>query len=181
MKNNRKRNRLCLEHLEWAHAIARHLAGILPNGFTADDLTGPVEIALVKLADQYRKYQRPGFATPVPFRAFAQRRIYGACIDSIRRREYREKQHQSLESGKSLPQASGASPEAQAQASERRQVWGIVQSLPPRHALVILSVYAGDMTLLDLSQLVDVSPSRLSQIHREALGMLRESCARIAA
>jgi RNA polymerase sigma factor (sigma-70 family) len=161
----KRRDALCLEHLEWAHAIARHVATLLPTWFTADDLTGPVELALLRLASDYDA--RRG----VPFRAFAQRRIYGACWDSVRRKEYRERGHQSTEGLDAVSPL--ADPEAQAAVGEQVQVWAQVQQLPSRHALVILAVYGGGMSLEHLATKVDVGSSRLSQIHHEALGMLR--------
>ncbi len=162
----KRRNALATEHLDWARGIARHVATLLPTWFTADDLTGPVEIALVRLAASYDP------ARGIPFRAYASRRIYGACFDSVRRKEYRERGHRSTEGLQAI--STLPSPEAQASAGERVQVWASVQRLPSRHAMVILAVYAGGMTLEQLATKVDVGSSRLSQIHHEALRMLRQ-------
>jgi RNA polymerase sigma factor (sigma-70 family) len=156
---------------------------MLPTWFTADELTGPVEIALIGLADQYDP------SRGVPFRAFAQRRIYGACFDAVRRKEYVERGHLSLDSEsvsrsvdlniKALkarhvePRSSSASPEDLASDAQYIRIWWWVQRLPPRHALVIFAVYGGGMTLEQLATKVDVGASRLSQIHHEALSMLR--------
>jgi RNA polymerase sigma factor (sigma-70 family) len=167
-----ERDELAIEHLEWARAIARHVASHLPTWFTADDLIGAAEIALLKLAAAYDP------ARGIPFRAFAQRRIYGACIDSVRRREYRERSHQTTDRLQSL--CLKPSPEDQAAAGQNCRVWSVVQRLPQRHKLVILSVYGGGNTLVELSKKVGVGPARLSQIHREALGMMREELGRAA-
>ena len=158
--------RLVEGHVEWARRIACHVAGMLPTWFTEDDLIGAAEVALVQMAAKYEPERR------VPFRAFARRRVYGACFDAIRRREYKEHTHLSLGRGEP-PDTQTLSPEDDVIASETSAVWGRVQELPARHALVILAVYAGDMTLVELSQMVNVGPARLSQIHREALEMLR--------
>lgn len=162
-----------MEHVEWARSIARHVSRLLPTWFTEDDLIGPVELALVHLAASYDP------ARGVPFKAYAQRRIYGACIDSIRRREYKERGHQSIEGLDKV--CVMPSPEEQAAKQELRRVWDRVQQLPRRHCLVILGVYGGHMTLEELSTKVDVGAARLSQIHREALGMLRETCEELKA
>ncbi len=181
-KTRRTRDQLALEHLEWARGIARHVSNLLPTWFTADDLTGPVEIALVRLAEQYDP------ARGIPFKAYAQRRIYGACFDAVRRKEYIERGHMSLdetrESGANIeslrvnptiaePRSTGPSPEELASDAQFVRIWYWVQQLPSRHALVIFAVYAGGMTLEQLATKVDVGASRLSQIHHEALRMLR--------
>ena len=161
----KRRDALALEHLDWALGIARHVATLLPTWFLADDLTGPVEIALLRLAQDYDP--RRG----VPFRAYAHRRIHGACWDSVKRKEYIERGHQStdgFDAASHLP-----SPEELASAGEDVRVWAQVQRLPSRHCLVILAVYGGGMTLEDLAEKVDVGSSRLSQIHHEALRMMR--------
>lgn len=146
------------------------MATLLPTWFTADDLAGPVEIALLKLAESYDA------ARGVPFRAYAQRRIYGACWDSVRRKEYLERGHQTTEGVEAASER--PSPEEQASAGERLHMWAEIQhALPSRHCLVLLAVYAGGMTLEQLATKVDVGSSRLSQIHHEALGMLREMAA----
>ena len=85
-----QRDELIVAHLEWARGIARNVARCLPTWFTADDLTGPAEIALIEVAAKYDPDRG------VPFRSFAHQRIYGACFDSARRREYRERAHRSL-------------------------------------------------------------------------------------
>lgn len=141
------------------------MATLLPTWFAFEDLTGPVEIALLGLAASYDT------GRGIPFRAYAQRRIYGACWDAVRRKEYRERGHQTtdgLEAVCPLP-----SPEELATAQQQVRVWARVQQLPSRHALVILAVYGGGMTLEELATKVDVGSSRLSQIHHEALDMLK--------
>ncbi len=141
---------------------------MLPTWFTADDLTGPAELALVRLAARYD----PDLG--IPFRSYAQRRIYGACFDSVRRREYRERGHHHGVPLTTLCPLK--TPEAQAIDAERADIWVRVQHLPRRHALVVLAHYAGDMSLVEISHLVGVGPSRTCQIHREALRMLQQSC-----
>lgn len=137
----------------------------MPTWFTADDLTGPVEIALVRLAEQYDP------ARGIPFKSYAQRRIFGACFDSVRRKEYLERGHQAIEGIETV--SSVPSPEDLAVDGQYIRIWYWVQQLPSRHALVIFAVYGGGMTLEELATKVDVGASRLSQIHHEALRMLR--------
>jgi len=164
----KNRDALISEHLDWAQAIARHVASLLPTRFSEDDLTGPAEVALVKLANRYD----PG--RDVTFRVFAQRRIYGACLDSIRRKEYTERNHVPLNGKDPIGQA--PTPEQIVSAARYIDVWTRVQGLPPRHALVILAHYAGDMTLVQIAALIGVGAARVSQVHTEALAMLRGRC-----
>lgn len=167
-----QRDKLALDHLEWARGIARHVATLLPTWFTADDLTGPVELALL---DQAGKYDP---ARGIPFRAFAQRRIFGACFDAVRRKEYLERGHQTTDGLDAV--SLSPSPEDLAADAQVVRIWGWVQQLPSRHALVIFAVYGGGMTLEELATKVDVGASRLSQIHHEALRMLRAELERAA-
>src|SRR5215471_10580585 len=44
------RNKLIEDHLSLAHAIAGQVARTLPSWWTQDDLIGPAELALVKVA-----------------------------------------------------------------------------------------------------------------------------------
>lgn len=168
-----RRDALVLEHLEWARAIAAGLARRLPTWFTVEDLTGPAEIGLIRAAERYDA------STGVPFRAYAQARVYGACIDSVRRREYRERARPSIDADGPLENVPyevrdpGPSPEERAYAGELAAVWERVRELPTRHRLVIVGLYREGMTLTEISRTVEVSPSRVSQMRREALDMLR--------
>ena len=173
----RKRDALTVENLDWALGIAAHVAQMIPDGFEVEDLTGPAMLALLDMATRYD----PTFG--VPFQIWARRRVYGACFDSVRRREYKERAHRSLTARyaaaalteQTLADDQSLSPEAQLEALEQRSIWQLAQQLPSRHALVILAVYGGGMTLEALAQLMPIKSSRLCQIHREALEMLRAS------
>jgi len=190
-KTHKARNQLAMEHLAWAHDIAWEVAKKLPTWFRKDDLLGPAELALLHAAQRFDR--RRG----VSFRSYAVRRVRGACWDAIRRREYREHEHESLSDTFFLDRRGAyyvddpapeewlhdraPSPEAVAATNQLREVWPIVQRLPARHAAVILCVYGGSMTLEALSDLVEVGPARLSQIHREALTMLAQRCGGLVA
>lgn len=176
----KRRDALVLEHLDWARGIAAAVAHKLPSWFTADDLTGPAEIGLIQAAERYQA------STGVPFRAYARTRVYGACVDSARRREYKERGHQSLDEavvGEDGPREvslaeqirdPGPSPEQKASDSEMEAVWDQVRKLPKQYRLLIERVYADGRTLVELAERSGLGESRLSQIHRKALGMLRE-------
>src|ERR1700676_3675944 len=145
-----------------ATSPARSVSGPLPDHFTEDDCTGPAEVALLKLAERFDP------ARKVPFQVFARRRIYGACLDSVRRREYKERSHHSIDPTEStLARSQGPTPEEVTldieASAEKLAIWAYVQELPSRHALVILGSYAGEMTLVESAELLDGGPARVRQ------------------
>jgi RNA polymerase sigma factor for flagellar operon FliA len=190
-----KRNALVLEHLDWAHGIARNVAKCLPTWFVPDDLLGPAEIALCHLADKYDP------SRGVPFRAFAQLRLYGACFDSVRRKEYRERGHLELRivdrspnpherpagtwrswahTGESMePSDGGSAAEAleKAQSGIFRYVW----NLPTRHQRIIVMRYLLDIPVDEIGRQMNLSAPRISQLHGEAITMLRGAIERAEA
>lgn len=181
-----------LEHLGWAREVAASIARTLPTWFLVDDLTGPAEIGLIQAADRYDPSRNSNF------RAFARRYVCGRCIDSIRRREYKERAHTSLDAPPEKQNNAGSerdtrdarnqeavspgpSPEEHAIAAERAArlglVWISVLEMPNRHRAVIIRVYLMGMTLEEIAATLGLGASSVSKIHREALAMLRESCA----
>jgi len=157
-----RRNALVLEHLDWARTIARAVAGRLPSWVAADDLIGPAEIALVQAAERYDPVRNDSF------RGYAERRIRGACYDSVRRRNYPVATPAVAEQADPHPD-----PEEQMRATEMLRVWQVVDRLPPRHRLLIRCLYIDGVSLAEQSAHCTVGCARLSQIHREALVMLR--------
>lgn len=162
------RNRLVEEHLAWAHEIAARVARRLPTWFVADDLTAAAEIALVKLSDDYRSYQA------VPFKAFAIRRLRGACYDAARRREYRERGHLELTD---RHVDTSASPERLAELSEMESVWAHVDKLPECHRAVIIALFRDEKTGVQVGEELGIRKARASQLRAEALKMLKQMLA----
>ncbi len=187
------RDELVIENLEWAHSIAERVAGQLPTWFLRDDLIGPAELALVRLAGAYDP------SRGVPFRAYAQARLRGACYDAVRRREYRERAHVSLDADD--PQYQSPNPHEvpgrswhdwaarqgpttedspQDTLSEAQSgVFAAVWHLPPRHQRIIILHYLRDVTIEEIAARMGVTPSRISQLHTEALQMLKEPISRL--
>jgi RNA polymerase sigma factor for flagellar operon FliA len=177
-----RRDRLITEHAEWARGIARHVAGKLPTWFTVEDLTGAAELALVEVAAKYD----PGRG--VTFPVFAQRRVRGACFSSVRRKEYRERAHKSLDAPlnqrgdgreeSSLTKASyqavdpGDSPERLAELEQMKSIWHHVDGLKDQQATVIRAMYGEGLTNKETSQFMHVSEGYVSQLHAEALAAL---------
>jgi len=163
------RNRLVVEHLEWARGIARSVAARLPTWFVEEDLVGPAEIGLIQAAERYDRTRNDNF------RAYAQRRVFGACIQSVRRREYRERASITLiEDVHTHP---GDRPDAEAQeAITLQRMWRRVRELPKANARVIRAHYLEDMTLVEIAGQMGVSESWVCRLHRDGLGMLRGRC-----
>ncbi len=72
------RDRLILEHHDMVRGIARRMARTLPASVEVDEL---VNIGLLGLIDAVDRYD---IARGVPFRAYAEIRIRGAIVDSLR-------------------------------------------------------------------------------------------------
>ena len=163
------RDRLVIDHLDWARGIAAAVAKRLPTWFTVEDLVGPAEIGLVQAASRYDSTRNDNFM------AYAQQRVYGACIQSVRRREYKERGHFALEDRYT---SSAASPDQQAQSSITRQkMWARVGELPAANARVLRSHYFAGQTLVEIARRMEVSESWVCRLHRDGLQMLRARCA----
>lgn len=166
------RNELVIENLTWAHEIAARIAEKLPTWFLAEDLQGAVEIALIERAEKYQSYQR------IPFRAFAFRRIVGACYDAVRRKEYIERAHYSIDANTETEpiqaEDPGPSPERMCELKEMCFIWQHVAKLPAKHAKVIRLLYREQKTGLEAGKRMGMSESWVSKRHAEALAMLRK-------
>jgi RNA polymerase sigma factor (sigma-70 family) len=168
-----KRNEIVENNLDWARGIAERIARRLPTWFCADDLMGQAEIALIRVADQYASYQR------VPFRAFAIQRLRGACYDAIRRREYKERGHLSLDEPHFDNPVSreavegGPDPEQLALQADLGRIWQHVHTLPARQAEVIWLLYVAEMSGKQVAERMGMSEPWVSSTRAEALVMLR--------
>lgn len=161
-RRDARRNALVEQHVEWARAIACQVAGRMHACFEQDDLIGPAEFELVKQAAKYDPTRG------VTFRQFAQLAIRGACLNSVRRWEWRIRSAGPVEDTAAQPLA--ADPFADA------QLWRSVGRLPARHAEVVWQVYLNDSNLAEVGLILGIGESRASQIHGEALDMLKLLC-----
>jgi RNA polymerase sigma factor (sigma-70 family) len=158
----------------------------LPTWFLAADLEGAAGIALVKCASRYDA------AVGTTFKQFARQNVIGACIDAARRKEYIERGHASLNSyeysflryshgergNKDTCIDTRLNPEAlMIESEEQDRVASAMARLPARHRKVIQRVYFDGLSIGEAAPEFGVGASRLCQIHRKALAMLRELCA----
>lgn len=79
---SKPRNKLVIEQMEFARRIAAAVHRKLPPFILLDDLESEAYVGLVKAA---RKFN---FTAGVPFQGFAYRKVRGAVIDSIRRKNF---------------------------------------------------------------------------------------------
>lgn len=173
------RNHITRQFTALAITIARNVGRGIP-AHMREDLIGVAYIALIEAAASYRPdVQGEGHAKPVSFPAYAQQRIRGACIDSIRRRHYLN-----ANAGELTPDAaesrvdSRASTEAelienQTRSHNRARLATAVLNLPGRHAVITWLHYLEDRPIERIALDLGVGASRVSQLHTEALGMMR--------
>jgi RNA polymerase sigma factor (sigma-70 family) len=162
-----RRDALIIANLEWAHGIARGLLGRLPWQFDLDDLIGPAELGLVKAATRYDPAKNNNFQT------YAYPRVHGSILDSIKRREYRERSHKPIAAAGPL-RSPGPSIE---DAIDRQRVWKFVDQLPERRRKIIQGIYREGKTLEEIAGEEHVSVTCICRLHRESLRRLRESMA----
>jgi len=163
------RDALVEANLAWAHEIARDVTKQLPPWFVEADLIGAADQKLVQVAEEFDPTRG------VPFRAFARRRIEGACRNSIRRREYKERSHLSISVVPDNRLRDIDTPELEAGDIETSNIlWKRVNAvLPPMHCEVILRRYRREMTSREVAKEIGLSEARVSQLHTEAFDMLR--------
>jgi RNA polymerase sigma factor (sigma-70 family) len=81
---SKPRNKLVIEHMDFARRIAAVVHRRIPPFIQLEDLQQEAFVGLIKAA---RKYN---FKSGVPFQGFAYRKVHGAVIDSIRRKNFFE-------------------------------------------------------------------------------------------
>jgi RNA polymerase sigma factor (sigma-70 family) len=175
-----ERNALAEEHWEWARSIAADVSRRLPTWFRAEDLEGAAALGLLRAASRYDAGRvGEGHAAAPAFRQYALQIVRGACYSAVRRNEYRERSHSDLRAitgGRTDIEdpAAEADPEQLAGRRERdAAVNAAVEKLNPDLRRVIRRVYYEEATLEELSREFGLCASRMSQLHRRALQMLR--------
>jgi len=76
-----------------------------------------------------------------------------------------------------LPDLTAARPDERLRTEDdRRMLMRCIQRLPKTQAMVIVLHYVQNVPLCEVARLLTVTPSRVSQMHRRALGHLRQVC-----
>lgn len=166
------RNAIVEAHQDLAARIAKSVASELPVHMRSD-LSGVALVALTQVAAEYDP------ARGVPFGAFAQQRIRGACLDSIRRRhyvnatavEYTSEQSESRSDSTASVEVSAI--ESESRRARRAKAVEIIQKLPGRLAVLLWLHYIEEQTLEAIAPKLGVVASRLSQLHWEGISILK--------
>lgn len=156
--SNQKRDALVEQHVEWARDVAAKVAAKLPTWWTADDLVGPAFLALLEACTRFESERG------IPFRAYAIRRVEGACYSAARRNAYRERAHAELPA--ELPGMAAEPREA--------QLFDRLAELPILEERVMRLCYQDDLTLAEAAERMAISPAQASQLRRAALKKLKE-------
>ena len=162
--------------------IAQKLHSRLPVncGVEINDLVQAGNVGLLQAARSFKPERG------APLRGYAQFRIRGEMLEVVRRSAESARQAAPIpeienQCGKSfwLDDSSDASPQMRFLSVQRsRIVQEEIGRLPPRQRTVLLLRYAGEMTLMEIGQILNVKESRACQLHRNALGRLKRALGR---
>jgi len=192
---DRDRNEALLEWYPMVERIAHRAASTygLPNGVDTDDLVSSGVLGLAEAFDRYDPQRG------VAFEAYAIPRVKGAIIDAIRAADWvpRKARQRSRMTGEpvavlvSIDESRSSDegdqttadriaddhlPEPGAEmlaAENRRELVGALNRLPERERMIVTLHYFERVALQDIARALNVTESRVSQLHTRALRMLR--------
>jgi RNA polymerase sigma factor for flagellar operon FliA len=174
---------LSVEHLGLAGQIAGKISKRLPPHVDQADLYQDACRGLLEAAMRYNR------GTGVPFGAYARRRIEGAVLDGLRRADYlrrhtRDKVNRgeaedagaplSLGNPDRLPGQFERPDTSAARAESGRLIREAISGLPDRLQVIVMNYYFDGRTMLQITGRLGVNESRISQLHKRALSILRE-------
>lgn len=185
------RNRLACHYLPLVERIARRVESKLPPSFRAD-LRGFGVIGLFDAIDKFDADLGHRFET------YSYRRIRGAMADGLRQLDWfprgarkrptraiekivcvdfqaRSGRRPSLQDSVADPNSDFASEVLALQADHQEVVDAMASDLPDRERGVIHAYYFERRTLADIAEELGVTESRVSQLHKRALGLLRRN------
>ncbi len=156
-------------NLEWAAAIGREVQRKLPPSFDAGDLEQVARIEMWNRATLYDAHNSRG----TPFRAFAYQYVRGACLMSVRRRNWRESTADPIPPrelcAKPLPDQLVAAKQQHKNVDGPRQyrqrTWllGAVAKLNPLDAYLILTVYIRENEVAAVALRFGMEPAALAR------------------
>ena len=174
---------LSAEHLHLVEQIAFGIKKHLPAHVDLHDL---IQDGRIGLLDAARRYEA---GRGVPFGAYARRRISGSILDGLRRADYlrrhtRDKVKRgeaedggaplSLKSPDRLPGRFERPDTSAARAESGRLIREAISGLPDRLQVIVMNYYFDGRTMLQITGRLGVNESRISQLHKRALSILRE-------
>jgi RNA polymerase sigma factor (sigma-70 family) len=167
-----RRDDLVAGHLLLVRQIAEGVHRRLPSCFLLDDLVATGNLALTHAATRYRPAEHNG----APFSAYARPVVRGAILESVRRKNWREEDHQSLDAAPELSQNCYI-PDAVAIVDSnraRRRLANAAALLPEDQRRLLAAYYSpAEPTLRDAGRQMGISARRAGQLHREAVDGLR--------
>lgn len=178
-----RRDELVADHLSLAAGIAAKIHRNLPPCFDLDDLVANANLALIHAATIYR----PLAHNNTPFPAFARIRIYGAVIESVRRKRWLEAtrppiyisgtdEQEDCESAAMYRAATQpVAPAAIDRGRERKRVAEAASWLPREQQRVLALYYAVDEpTFESVARRIGTSLQDVRQLHRLAVTELQK-------
>lgn len=153
---------LILGNMDMVRFVARQLHSHAPH-VELDDLISEGTLGLIAAAKSWDP------AGPASFRTFAQFRIKGAILDSLRK-EYRYQPGDD--------EQEDGSPADPATMTDARM---LVESLPPREKQVVLQKYWEGQRQRSIAKVMSITPVRVSQLHKQAISRMRSHAGLAAA
>lgn len=169
MTGNGQRDRLIESHLNLVRTIARKMIVTLPPCFELDELISAGNVGLIVAATKFD----PG--RKVQFAQYAHRRIKGAMLDSIRRKNWDAATSPPLEDLTTEP---GHDPSTVTDITREQLATKVVvciNELPARERKLIVDHYFEGRHLAEAGRDIGVGTTRTTQIHAEALRKLKIS------
>jgi RNA polymerase sigma factor for flagellar operon FliA len=184
----KNRNDLVEGHLYLVRAIARKLIMALPPCFDIEELVSAGNLGLVTAAEKFSPFRGVKFAT------YAQNRIKGAMLDSVRRKNWdaataphfedfaigrRVRQGQLHESKVIQEPEHTPAPIVSIDAKKRREVLVVaIDELSERERKLIVQHYFQGKRLSEAGRNIGVKTTRTTQIHSIALAKMKRSLLR---
>lgn len=163
-----RRNRLVMDHLPMAGKIAGRLLRRLPGCMDRDDLIQAGAMALVECAHRFDE------SRGVPFEAYVLRRVKGAMLDELRRRDRNGGLPPDEDCElQELPARNETRPDEIFRRREIGEVmdWAI-DALPAKERTILERHYRGEIKLRLIGETLGISPEWVSQLHHVALKKL---------
>jgi RNA polymerase sigma factor for flagellar operon FliA len=160
----RAREALVLKHTGLVRRIAYHVVRRLPRHVEVDDLIQAGMIGLIEATQRFA----PGKAAS--FETYAAIRIRGAILDSFRKSDW---------SPRSLHRRVREIAEAKCRIENetgedlRRAVAAAIDALPEKERVILLLYYDEELLLREIGDRLELSESRVCQIHHRAVERLR--------
>ena len=175
------RDELIVEYAQLVKLVAGRLNMYLGYNVEYDDLVGYGIFGLIDAIDKF------DYGKNVKFETYASLRIRGAILDQIRKmdwipRSLRQKQKRIEAAMAKIESETGhiASDEELAAELEitieelKKMMVRAIDSLTEKERSVVVLYYYEDMTLKEISLTLEVSESRVSQLHTKALNKMKK-------